>query len=62
MNGSNCSIVICKWVGGWWCGASASVSESESISVSVGGVTWNDGSGGNGGVGMCRYECKLAWK
>ena len=29
-DGGDCSIAICKWVGEWWCSASASKSESES--------------------------------
>jgi hypothetical protein len=47
-DGGDCSIAICKWVGGWWCSAGASVSESmsmgEGVSVSV-------------RVGMSEGEC-----
>ena len=35
-DGGDCSIVICKWVGGWWCSASVSASVSESANMSVG--------------------------
>jgi hypothetical protein len=42
-NGGDRSIVICKWVGGWWCSASASASASASVrEISRGYVTVSD--------------------